>query len=181
MNRSIAWEWVGEPGLEHLIVRGDENGVRAAGTVVGSLEDALLRVRYRVDCAAGFLFRAAEVEVESGMEPRFRRIERSEAGHWTVDGQVRSDLAGCLEIDIMVTPFTNTLPIRRLGLAEGEEATVEAAYVRLPDLDVSPATQSYTRLGTNRYRYASPGFAAELTIDGDGLVIDYGDIWRRIG
>ena len=37
------------------------------------------------------------------------------AGHWRVDERERPDLEGCLDVDIQITPFTNTLPIRRLG------------------------------------------------------------------
>ena len=35
------------------------------------------------------------------------------ADGWTVDGATRPDLAGAIDIDIVLTPFTNTLPIRR--------------------------------------------------------------------
>ena len=39
------------------------------------------------------------------------------AGRWQIDGRDAPDLDGCLDLDIQVTPFTNSLPIRRLDLA----------------------------------------------------------------
>jgi hypothetical protein len=81
-----------------------------------------------------------------------------------------------------VSPVTNTLPIRRLKLAVGEDALVTAAWVKFPELTVSPLRQRYARLAENLYRYDSleSGFTAELMVDADGLVVEYGSIWRRI-
>jgi hypothetical protein len=107
-------------------------------------------------------------------------------GYWSVDGQSRPDLAGCSDIDIMVTPFTNTLPIRNLGLRVNQPKAIRVAYIKVPDLDVSPMDQEYTWLDPDepptrfRYRNLTSGYTAELTVDRDGLVIDYPGIWRQI-
>ena len=78
------------------------------------------------------------------------------------------------------SPSTNTLPIRRLRLAIGKAHTIQAAWIRFPELDVVKSAQTYTRLDEFTYRYASGDFAAELTVDDDGLVAAYAD-WRRTG
>ncbi len=94
----------------------------------------------------------------------------------------RDDLAGCIDVDLGITPSTNTLPIRRLNLQVGESADVTAAWVRFPELTVEPLAQRYTRLDERRYRYESTtGFSAELEVDELGLVVRYGDIWERVG
>ncbi len=77
-------------------------------------------------------------------------------------------------------PATNTLPLRRLGLEVGASRTIRAAWVRFPELTVTAVDQSYTRLGEHRYRYASGGYAAELTVDDLWLVTSY-DEWQRTG
>jgi hypothetical protein len=91
------------------------------------------------------------------------------------------ELGGCRDVDLAFTPATNTLPIRRLGLDVGDAANVGAAWVRWPELDVVPAQQRYERLTADRYRFTQNGFSAEITIDSDGLVREYADIWRAIG
>ena len=90
------------------------------------------------------------------------------------------------DIDIEITPFTNSLPVRRLNLAAGESAEIEAAYVAFPELTVGPARQRYScleRAGPtgSRYRYENPasGFTAELELDRDGLVLDYPALFQR--
>ena len=96
---------------------------------------------------------------------RTLELDRAEDGGWIVDGRARPDLAPCRDIDIMVTPFTNSLPIRRLAWVPDAVQVIEAAYIRLPD--------------RFRYRNLASGFTAELAVDGDGLVLDYPGVWRR--
>jgi hypothetical protein len=100
------------------------------------------------------------------------------------------ELEGCVDVDISATPFTNTLPIRRLGLEPGESAELRVAYVDVPELAVGPARQRYEyleeRAGGGLYRFEAPpiealpsGFTAQIPVDVDGLVIDYPGLFRR--
>jgi hypothetical protein len=95
-------------------------------------------------------------------------------------------LEGCVDVDISATPFTNTLPIRRLGLAPGESADVSVAYVDIDEMRAWTEEQRYTRLeqnsGDRLYKYESldGGFTADLPVDADGLVLDYPGLFRRV-
>jgi uncharacterized protein len=184
-RRSIVWEWCDRPGLEHLLLDLDSTGHRADGLVMVALSGILLRLRYVIRCDAQWRFRSAAITAESNGETRERRIVRGDDGAWTIDGTARPDLAACSDIDIMGTPFTNTMPIRRLALPPEQPVALSVVYVTIPDLAISVAAQDYTRRDGEampaRFRYRSLGsdFTAELSVDGDGVVIDYGAIWRR--
>lgn len=185
-RRDIVWEWCDRQGLEHLTLQNDGDAIRADGIVVTAFDGELLRLRYSILCDPGWRFREARVTLDRNGEPRDRRMARDPAGAWTVDGAARDDLAPCADIDIMATPFTNTLPLRRLAFPPETPVAITVAYLRVPDLGVSVVTQDYTRLGTGdapaRFHYRNPasGFSAELSLDADGVVIDYGGIWRRV-
>ena len=107
-------------------------------------------------------------------------------GRWTVDGEPRPDLDGCVDVDIAATPLTNTFPIRRLAhLAIGEPVTSGVAWVDVPALGVTRVDQTYVRLedrgGLACWRYSDPDHGAfELTVDDKGLVVDYEGFARRI-
>jgi hypothetical protein len=178
MARDIVWEWLDRPGLEHLSLDMGAKAVTARGLVLVQLGPAPIRVAYEVDLDGGWTFQRARLTVD---QDKAIDIMRVEDGTWAIDGDARPDLAGCVDIDIMVTPFTNSLPIHRLAFQPDQPQTIQAAYVRLPDLTVEPAAQDYTQLGPNRFRYRSQssGFTAELTVDSNGLVVDYPPIWRR--
>ena len=49
---------------------------------------------------------------------------------------------GCIDVDIRATPFTNTLPIRRLALQPGESRDLRMAFIDVPGLDVRPSTSA---------------------------------------
>jgi hypothetical protein len=96
-----------------------------------------------------------------------------------MDGQAVAELKGCVDVDLGVTPSTNTLPIHRLELEVGASAEIVAAWIRFPELDIIPAAQRYTRLADRQYLYESNTFSAELDVDDLGLVVTYPGIWER--
>src|SRR6266508_4306207 len=157
MERNILWmPWDG-PGLEHLRLTDATGDILADGVIIGVADGANRRLDLYCDGA----------------------------GHWADDtGAELPGLAGCFDIDISVTPFTNSLPIRRLLLSPGVSADITVVYIDLPALTVQPEMQRYTRLAGDiaRYRFEarSTGFTADLPVDADGLVQDYPGLFRRI-
>ncbi len=136
--------------------------------------------RYAVSCDASWRTRAVSVDLADG---RRLRLASDGAGAWTRDGQPAPDLAGAVDVDLSGTPATNTLPIRRLVLGIGDRARITCAYVELPSLAVRPETQSYTRLAGARWHFesAAHGFARDIEVDADGLVVSYPGLFRRVG
>jgi hypothetical protein len=124
--------------------------------------------------------RHAVVEVAGGTR---LELHADGAGHWQ-DGQGTpiAALDGCIDIDLTASCFTNTLPIRRLGAALATRQEIDVAWVHLPELRVEPAPQAYTRLEPRLVRFESVGsdFTADLTVDGDGLVVHYPGLFQRI-
>ncbi|MGE0715030.1 MAG: putative glycolipid-binding domain-containing protein [Alphaproteobacteria bacterium] len=181
MRRDIVWERTGPMGLEHLTLESAADGIRADGLIVVDLGRDVVRLRYAVWLEPGWRTLSARITRDRGDAPIERRIDRIGDDRWTIDGQPRPDLDGCFDIDIQATPFTNAMPINRLGLAEGEGQRLAVVYVVMPDLAVRRAEQEYTLLAPGRLRYRGLGtdFEAEVTADADGLVIDYPPIWRR--
>lgn len=108
-------------------------------------------------------------------------LEHDDSG-WRVDGVQRPDLADAVDLDIVITPFTNTLPIGRLALEVGASADIVAAWVDTDALEVHPDPQRYTRLNLSTYRYESldSDFTADIDVDEDGFVLRYPGLFERI-
>lgn len=177
------WASVDGPGLEHLAVEfGD--GLRADGLVVGVAREPF-RVRY--DVRTDETDRLRSVRIESLVDDAELSLERDPDGTWIRDGEPVDDLDGCSEVDVSVTPFTNTLPIRRLRLEEGDAATIRVAYVDAPAMTVEPVEQRYTCIdpldrdgGTFGYESLESDFRADLPVDAAGLVRDYPGVFERV-
>jgi uncharacterized protein len=179
-ERAVLWRWLDGYGTEYCRLRRMGASWSLGGTVTLAFGDMPAVVRYTVECDAVWQTRIVMVEAAFGRDRRELRLA-DDGGRWTVDGQPRDDLNGCVDVDLGVTPATNTLPIRRLNLAVGESREVVAAWVRFPTLEMRPLAQRYTRLGEHTYRYESDtGFSAELVVDDLGLVISYPQGWERV-
>jgi hypothetical protein len=177
--RTVFWKRFDVAGLERCTLRRVESGWTFDGNVL--LANPAIEVRYTIACDASWHTRSTSVVLRDAGGERRIELAVDDARRWRRDGGELAALRGLVDVDVSVTPATNTLAVRRLGLAIGASATVTAAWVRLPELVIEPLDQRYTRIAGDRYRYESPSFAAELVVDDVGLVRRYGDLWIRCG
>jgi hypothetical protein len=104
-----------------------------------------------------------------------------DAAHcWRLNGTECPAVLGCLDLDLGFSPSTNLLPIRRLGLAVGQEAEVRAAWLGFPSFTLELLDQLYRRLDSTTYRYESAGgrFITELQVNAAGFVTRYPGFWQ---
>ena len=180
-TRRVAWRRSDEVETdEHCTLTLRDSGLSLVGTVLGADGGLPVRIEYRVLTDRAGVTTAAHVRDLRGFGTRTVALERAAKGGWTIDGAAARALRGCIDVDLGCSPSTNTLPIRRLRLAVGASQTIQAAWVRFPELSVVKAAQTYTRLDEFTYRYASGDFEAELSVDDDGLVTAYA-AWHRTG
>lgn len=185
VEREIIWSGWERPGLEHLRLVASDRSISADSVVIGLEEDRPFRIHYEIRCDASWRVREMRVSVPGSERPSLDLLADGE-GRWTTrGGEILSELEGCVDVDISATPFTNTLPIRRLELAPEESTNLNVAFVHVPELRVSREKQRYAclqeRADGDLYRFEAlpSGFTAELPVDGDGLVIDYPGLFRR--
>ena len=171
--RSLAWD-----GLEHLDVFEDAGGVTARGVAVGERGDQPYGVRYQVELAPDWTFRRLEVERTDGATLRLRRDDQ---GAWQRDGQEAPELAGCIDIDLSGSPFTNTLPMRRHAFVGDAPARFRMAWIPLDTLEPFVDEQVYARLGPTRFRYQSADGSFERVIETDAerFVTVYPGLFER--
>jgi len=188
VERRVAWARNDQPSLETMrLVRGGE-GNRAEGAILGVADGVSISTRYSIEHDAAWRFRQARIETEVNGVTRAVSLRRDENGQWSIDGTRRADLDGCEDFDLATTPYTNTPPLQSHALAPGQSRKLRVAWVQVPGLDVRAVEQEYSRLIANGsdgsvarycYRNLDGGFTAELSVDADGLVIDYGPWVRR--
>ena len=185
MEREVMWAPWEAPGLEHLRLVTNDGSVVANGLVIGLEAGRPFRIGYEIRCDERWRVQEVRVATPDSGRPVLELLTDGE-GHWNRGGgEPVPELEGCIDVDISATPFTNTLPIRRLGLKPGESEELTVTYVRVPELLVGPERQRYGCLEEQadgwlyRFEALPSGFAAELPVDADGLVIDYPGLFRR--
>lgn len=184
---TAAWRHLdARQGFEVLFPRSQADGFRFEGHATAVEEGVTWSVRYAIEVDAGWVTRTAHVVSRSATGERELRIERDGSGEWRIDGKPAPELAGCEDLDLEASAFTNAFPVQRLALEVGEHADAPAAYVRAPNLRVARLEQHYARLpddGANaRYDYAAPAFDYRDVIlyDELGLVLDYPGLAIRV-
>jgi len=179
-DRSILWRRLDVPGHEACRLTALETGWRLAGTAVFSYEGQACRLEYAITCDEQWRTLSAEVSGWAGERDVEVEVTRDDAGLWHLNGSLIPEVEGCVDVDLNFSPSTNTLPIRRLGLAVGGEAEVRAAWLRFPGFTLEPLPQRYRRLGERTYRYESAGgrFVRDLPVNAAGFVIRYPDFWE---
>lgn len=173
-------------GFEVVFLHTGADGRRIEGHTAAVEDGQPWAVEYSIAVDAGWATRSAHVIGRSTAGRRELRLERDGEGAWLIDGAAAPQLAGCLDVDLEASSFTNALPVHRLRLGVGREADAPAAYVRALDLAVERLEQRYVRLGDEgeheRYAYSAPRFdyAGELVYDAHGLLLDYPGLAERV-
>lgn len=189
----VTWQGPGAHRLDAARLVIGERRLRAIGRVVAgpSGDAAAYFASYELALDDAGAVSRLSVFSTTAEEERQVTLSRSGEGIWLVEhdqqGEVarRSEFEGALDVDVRDCALFNTLPIRRLGLHR-EPQTVElpVLYVDLPELTVELVKQTYRTVSVTDdgavIEYAAGDFRAELTVDADGLVLDYPGLATRI-
>jgi hypothetical protein len=172
---TVRWQtWEGD-GDETVTLRWENEGWTAIGEVGREAVSYVLRLSALWQVRQFLLFRDSD-------EPDLW-LGNDGAGRWgEMNSAHRTDLDGCTDLDLHVTPFTNSLPIRRLQLDEGDAAEILVATVDVETLGVVPVKQRYEHLspGTWRKTHVKTETSIDFHIDDYGLVQDEPDLFRRV-
>jgi len=175
------WRRRDVPGYESSRILWRDTGWQLDGAAVLAYEGSACRLDYVIAANRQWVTQSAVVSGWVGTRVIDITMARAASGLWSVNGTLCPAVAGCVDVDLNFSPSTNLFPIRRLGLSIGQTAAVQAAWLRFPTFELEPLQQTYTRIAEGVYRYESSGgrFVAEVTVDAQGLVLDYGEIWSR--
>jgi hypothetical protein len=174
-------DWTGK-SFEHLVLKEGPDQIVAEAAVLGTVDDHVFAARYKILCDVHWRVRKIEIS-EIGSDHTTELVSDG-VGNW-VGGSAMAQphLANAIDADISITPFTNTLPVRRLDLRNGQSQEILVVYIQLPNITITTDRQRYTCLEAGRrYRYESvdSDFTREIEFDAHGLVRDYPGLFRRV-
>ena len=160
--------------LSTVSLRWENEGWTADGIITSDKAHFVLRLSAQWVVQQFLLFRDLE-------EPDLW-LANAGGGRWgEMNGAHRTELDGCVDIDLAGTPFTNAIPIRRLPLLVGHSATLNVIAVDIETLGVTVQPQIYTRVDTHKWRYTSMALRSEVEVEVDemGFVTDEPGAFRR--
>lgn len=178
--QEIIWKGIYYQTLEYCRIT-SHSGYTIDGIIVGMIEKEPLSLRYRVVLDAQFRTQHLSV-FRRGKRLNLFELRRSASGWHDYQGKHLPEFDACIDIDIVLTPSTNTLPIRRLSFIPQVAQEIHVLYINPVTQSRQVNVQVYTQLNPELFRYQNPdsGFTALLPVDAFGIVGDYGNIWKRL-
>ncbi|MDQ4093030.1 MAG: putative glycolipid-binding domain-containing protein [Actinomycetota bacterium] len=201
-TRMLAWAGVDGLRLEAARVVLGGRSMRASGSLVSARLEAAEAYSASYSLAtddAGVVQRLTVRTIRAQGE-QYVSLTRSEEGIWLVDrvdqgvGTVRTHFGGALDVDLAFCALFKALPVRRLGLhrppahhglAQHDLPRYDdlpMVFVSLPGLEVSCVRQTYRTVAVGESTVVSSAgdlCEVELTVDADGLVLEYPGSARR--
>jgi uncharacterized protein len=167
------WQRWQHDGDETLSLRWENEGWTATGEVGHEAVTYVIRLSATWQVRQFLLFRDLD-------EPDLW-LGTDGSGRWgELNGAHRPDLDGCVDIHLDCTPFTTTLPIRRLRLEEGDSVALTVAHVDVETLGVTPRDHIYVRTAHRRWQHIDEaGATTDFDVDEYGLVRDLPERFRR--
>ena len=114
-NTPIIWKGIFYDTLEYCQINFENNNVFVTGTIVGIAKGQPVNINYQIFMEENFEVKS--VKVKAADERIFTtQVTRKNKKWFDGNGVYLKEFDNCQDIDISLTPFTNTIPIKRLHL-----------------------------------------------------------------
>jgi hypothetical protein len=180
MQHNILWSGIENSSLENCIIENNATGIFIRSTIIGSYQQEIYEVAYTLQLDKSWHTQSCSIRCQHNNEIRGVELEKTVAG-WILNGETKPEFDACIDVDIRLTPFTNSLPINRLKLKIGQKQEIDVIYIDILSNSVKNVQQRYQCTAANQYRYENMAnhFEAEIQVDDLGLIIDYPQLFKR--
>jgi hypothetical protein len=182
MQKNILWTGIENRSLENLIITFTDTGTETTSCIIGFDNNAVYKAEYKI--STDHLWQTISLEIKTQCNDLIQTIkfQSDGKGNWRTNEQPSTIFEGCIDIDISLSPFTNTLPINRLNLSEGQSETIKVLYIDILNHKLNMVRQVYTKLTKTKYKYQNVpnDFESIITVDEDGLVVSYPQLFKRV-
>lgn len=185
----LTWRAHDVSRIESTRVQLSGNRIKAIGRIAAAASDKYpaFSASYDLVTDDNGATKRLSLNVSTAERDRQLSIARDEENMWLItdhEGQSRDSYEGAVDVDVVLSPFFNALPIRRVGLHRHADAvTLPLVYVNLPELTVGPATISYRSSDPESgggIKLISPVANTTIVVDDDGFILDYPGLAERI-
>lgn len=181
MKVNLQWKGIEYDSVENCEASTTTEGADIRSVITGKYGNTVYWVAYHIRTNENWETVYFEIKSEINGKQDLLSYEGDGKGNWKSQGQPAVEFQDCIDIDIPLTPFTNTLPINRLKLKAGDSALIKVLYIDLLEERIHAVHQKYTRLSDAEYHYENVpnDFEATILVDDAGLVIDYPALFTR--
>jgi uncharacterized protein len=182
MQKSIVWKGLHFDTEEHCAVNFTDAAIIVRSEIEGWAGTKAVYVDYVLELNPNWSVKCVDIRFTVGTDSQHFDFKHTEQGWVDNNGGDCAEFAECKYVDISLTPFTNTLVINGLELADAVPAGIEVLYFDILAGAVRKDTQRYTKLNKSLYRFENEGgsFSADIAVDADGFVTHYPNLFKML-
>ncbi|HSR18393.1 MAG TPA: putative glycolipid-binding domain-containing protein [Ignavibacteriaceae bacterium] len=181
MQVNILWTGREYYSLENCLMTKNHAGSEISSVIIGMYNKEIYRVEYFIKTNEIWETLFFELKIQLYNNKNVFSYKSDGKGNWTLLEKPANEFNGCTDIDIPLTPFTNTLPINRLNLNINESRVIKVIYIDVLNSEIKPVQQKYSRMTEAKYKFENVpnDFEAVITVDESGFVVDYHELFER--
>lgn len=180
-DKSIVWKGIRVSIIEHCTITRHADLTVINGHISGSMEEQPVNIDYEITLDDSYDIKSVLVKSFYGDSFELNLVQNNKKW-FDSSGNHLIEFDGCDDIDIALTPFTNSIPINRLHLKPGDYRNINVIYIDPEQKSITKVQQRYTHIESKKYRYENlcSGFISDVYVDSDGIVVHYPGLWERI-
>lgn len=182
MQKSIVWEGIAYDTEEHCSVNYLDGGIVVRSEIEGWADNKAIYAEYTLYLSNDWTVTEIDIHFTVGADENKYSFKRTPAGWIDSTGGDCAEFGECRFVDISLTPLTNTLPIKGLLFGESQLLEIEVVYFDILANEIRRDVQHYAHIGNNTYRFTNAGgdYTAEITVDADGFVTHYPELFEML-
>ncbi|BAP32927.1 uncharacterized protein CHSO_3890 [Chryseobacterium sp. StRB126] len=179
--KTLIWQGIAFQSLEYFNLKKNGKASVVTSKIIGCYENNMYTVEYRLIIDPDWNIQEFTIESEINTVKNILTGKKYQ-DEWKINNIINPDFKDFSFIDISLTPFTNTLPINNLKLAENDTQKIKVIYIDVLSNIVKPVTQQYTRIAPYTYHYDNlqTDFKSDIVVDENGLVVNYPKLFDKI-
>lgn len=180
-TRTIVWQAMSWPStVVHTYTVND--GIYGHGLAVSKTDSNIpFAIEYEIILAQDWDIKG--LSIKSLLDERVIKLVHKGDQWYDGTGKHLAEFDGVELVDISISPFTNTLPIKQLQF-EGElPQKVDIIYFDENRFSLRRLQQIYSQMDERTYRYQDielTDFESDIVVDNDGLVVNIPNMFRRV-
>ena len=109
MQTNILWTGREYYSLENCLVHSTEQRAEINSVIIGTYQSKIYRVEYQIKTNENWETVFFELKSRHSNNTEHLKITSDGKGNWFSNNKKVDEYSGCVDIDIPLTPFTNTL------------------------------------------------------------------------
>ncbi len=182
MVKNIVWKGIDDGTMEYCRIQYNRDAILVASAITGHSGDIPVQIDYNIKLTNDWNVQSFTVNSNIDNVTNVFALHTDGKGTWFNEIQELQDFRGCYDIDIVFTPFTNSLPVNRLSFSDNETKAIDVVYINALEASMTRKQQFYTRLDEHIYHFENNehDFVADIEMDSDGLVVSYPGLFERV-